>query len=209
MVLDTKHLLIWKLQNWHFSKESFTTFKLKLSNYAAQGFQSLLPNFCSQTNKNLKLFFFFPQKSYAWAPCISQVQKTALLSIFSKRTALISYLCMFILSFAFLCVLLYNLRATRSHFRTKNEIIIIQAHKNNNYMYLLVFLFLFASNFQLKQQTQATASNLMLDNEKIARGRDILLRHPVKWIVYLFYWQVVSLFDCINPVQETGKEKIQ
>ena len=48
----------------------------------------------------------------------------------------------------------------------------------------------------------------MLDNEKIARGRvDIVLRHPVNWIVYLFYWQVVSLFDCINPVQETGKEK--
>lgn len=29
--------------------------------------------------------FFFSQKSYAWAPCISQVQKTALLSIFLRE----------------------------------------------------------------------------------------------------------------------------
>lgn len=74
---------------------------------------------------------------------------------------------------------------------------------------LFARIFCFSSHpiFNYIYQTQATASNLTLDNEKIAKGRDILLRHPVKSIVYLFYWQVVSLFDCINPVQETGKEK--
>ena len=34
----------------------------------------------------------------------------------------------------------------------------------------------------------------------------LVLSHQAT-LQYLFHWQVIILFDCINPVQEAGKKK--